>query len=119
VVTGHACLAPLLADTGGVWGAAAIKLRFFLATIGVLFRAKLAPLAPGHIAAPLNAAKPGGGLWVDDAGHACLRGSPFGRCRGRLGSYRHKVKVFLGVAGAETLLYQRGRESAKTGFFGR
>jgi hypothetical protein len=71
VVTGHACLAPLLADAGGVWGAAATKLRFFVAKIGVFLRAEPTPLAPGHVTAPLHAAKPGGGLWVD-AGHACL-----------------------------------------------
>ena len=71
MVPGHASLAPLLADTGGVWGATASKLRFFLATIGVFLRAEPTPLAPGRVLGPLKAVKPGGGLWVV-TGHACL-----------------------------------------------
>jgi hypothetical protein len=71
VVPGHACLARLLADTGGVWGATATKLRFFLATIGVFVRAAPTPLAQGRVLAPPSVPKPGGGLWVVP-GHACL-----------------------------------------------
>ena len=48
-VSGHACLARLLADTGGVWEATATKLRFFLATIGVFVRQEPSPRTPGRV----------------------------------------------------------------------
>jgi hypothetical protein len=68
---GHACLARLFADTGRVWGATAIKLRFYLAMIGAFVRQEPSPRTPGHALPPLNAVKPGGGLWVVP-GYACL-----------------------------------------------
>ena len=45
----HASLARLMADTGGVWGATATKLRFFMATIGVFVRVELTPRTPGRV----------------------------------------------------------------------
>ena len=94
MVSGHGCFAPLSASTEAIWVASATKLRFFLATTWVFLRAEPTPLSPGRVTAPLNAVKPGGGLWVA-IGHACLP-PPFAAswpvC---LGGYRHKVKAFL------------------------
>jgi hypothetical protein len=90
VVPGHACLARLLADTGGVWGAAATNLRFYLAIIGVFLRAEPTPLDPGRVLAPLNAVKPGGGLWIGFK--PCLAGSHFCRCGGCF-FWPHKGRV--------------------------
>ena len=71
MVSSHACLARLLADTGGVWEATATKLRFFLATIGVFVRQEPSPRTPGRVFGPQYAVKPGGGLMVA-SGLACL-----------------------------------------------
>jgi hypothetical protein len=55
VVSGHACLARLLADAGGVLGATAIKLRFYMATIGAFGGQEPSPRTPGHVLVPSNA----------------------------------------------------------------
>ena len=71
LVPGHACLARLLADTGGVWGATATKLRFYMATIGVFVRQEPSPRTLGRVLGSLTAVEAGGSLWAV-SGHACL-----------------------------------------------
>jgi len=71
VVSGHACLAHLLAHAGCVWGATDMQLRFCLAIIGTFVDQEPPPRVLGYVLAPLNALKPGEGLWVV-FGHGCL-----------------------------------------------
>ena len=48
VVLGHACMARLWAGSGRALGATAIKLRFYLAIIGVFVRQEPSPRTPGR-----------------------------------------------------------------------